>query len=84
MLLESSRWLTYRPLAYLGRQFQKSHSVCQRSSLTKTVVCDNSVKAARVAWISRFLRMHGSLQISRLYKDAIMGPQMKALRTCRK
>ncbi|HPF21373.1 MAG TPA: acyl-CoA dehydrogenase family protein [Syntrophomonas sp.] len=84
MLLESSRWLTYR-LAYLADNFKNPIVFAKEAALTKTVVCDNSVKAARVA-----LDIHGSYgcmedyKISRLYKDAIMGPQIEGVEDMQK
>lgn len=84
MLYESSRWLTYR-LGYLANNVRNPFVFAKEAALTKTVVCENAVQAARIA-----LDIHGSYgcmedyKISRLYKDAIMGPQIEGVEDMQK
>ena len=79
MLYEESRWVTYR-LGYLANNVKNPYVFAKEAALTKTIVCENSVQAARTS-----LDIHGSYgamedyKISRLYKDAIMGPQIEGV-----
>jgi len=79
MKYEASRWLTYR-LGYLANTMKNPMQFAKEAALTKTVVCENSADAARIS-----LDVHGSYgamedyKISRLYRDAIMGPQIEGV-----
>ncbi|CFY03008.1 Acyl-CoA dehydrogenase/oxidase C-terminal [Syntrophomonas zehnderi OL-4] len=79
MKYEASRWLTYR-LGYLADNVKNPAVFAKEAALTKTVVCENSADVARIS-----LDVHGSYgamedyKISRLYRDAIMGPQIEGV-----
>lgn len=79
MKYEASRWLTYR-LGYLASNMKNPVQFAKEAALTKTVVCENSADVARIA-----LDIHGSYgtmedyKISRLYRDAVMGPQIEGV-----
>lgn len=76
---ETSRWLAYR-LGYLANDARDAMLFAREAALTKTYVCDTSVDAARTA-----VDIHGSYglmedyRVSRLYRDAIMGPQVEGV-----
>lgn len=76
---ETARWLAYR-LGHLANEAKDPALFAKEAALTKTYVCDNSVDAARVA-----VDVHGSYglmadyKVSRIYKDAIMGPQVEGV-----
>ncbi|MGI6488184.1 MAG: acyl-CoA dehydrogenase [Syntrophomonadaceae bacterium] len=79
MKYEAARWLTYR-LGYLADRAQDPVQFAKESALTKTYVCETSVDAARIA-----VDVHGSYglmndyKITRIYRDAIMGPQVEGV-----
>lgn len=79
MKYETSRWMAYR-LGYLASNMKNPVQFAKEAALTKTVVCENSADAARIA-----LDIHGSYgamedyKISRLYKDAVIGPQIEGV-----
>lgn len=76
---EASRWLTYR-LGCLGNEPGNPMVFAKEAALTKTYVCDTAVDVARLA-----VDIHGSYglmadyKVSRLYRDAIMGPQIEGV-----
>lgn len=76
---ETARWLAYR-LGCLANDAKNPALFAKEAALTKTFACDNSVDAARVA-----IDVHGSYglmndyKVSRIYKDAIMGPQVEGV-----
>ncbi len=76
---EASRWLTYR-LGCLGNEPGNPMLFAKEAALTKTFVCDTAVDVARIA-----VDIHGSYglmndyKVSRLYRDAIMGPQIEGV-----
>lgn len=79
MKYEASRWLTYR-LGYLANNLKNPAVFAKEAALCKTVVCENSADVARIS-----LDIHGSYgamedyKISRLYRDAVMGPQIEGV-----
>lgn len=76
---ETARWLTYR-LGYLANDAKNPAIFAKEAALTKTYVCETAVEAAKVA-----IDVHGSYglmedyKVSRMYKDAIMGPQVEGV-----
>jgi alkylation response protein AidB-like acyl-CoA dehydrogenase len=76
---EAARWLTYR-LGCLGNEPGNPMIFAKEAALTKTFVCDAAVDVARIA-----VDIHGSYglmtdyKVSRLYRDAIMGPQIEGV-----
>lgn len=76
---EACRWLTYR-LGCLANDARDPAFFAKEAALTKTFVCDTFVDAARVA-----IDVHGSYglmndyKVSRLYRDAILGPQVEGV-----
>ncbi len=79
MKYESCRWLTYR-LGYLANDVKDQGVFAKEAALTKTFVCETFADAARIA-----VDVHGSYglmadyKVSRLYRDAIMGPQVEGV-----
>lgn len=77
MLYESSRWIAYR-LGWLANQ--PGPDFVREAALAKAMIAENTVKAARIA-----LDIHGSYglmedyDISRIYRDAVMGPQVEGV-----
>jgi len=76
---ETSRWLAYR-LGVLANNPKSPADFAREAALSKVVVAENAVAAARLA-----VDIHGSYglmedyQVSRLYRDAIMGPQVEGV-----
>lgn len=76
---ETARWLTYR-LGYLANNPKDPALFAKEAALTKTYVCETAVEAAKVA-----IDVHGSYglmedyKVARMYKDAIMGPQVEGV-----
>ncbi len=79
MKYEASRWLAYR-LGYLANNPRSHSDFAREAALSKVIIAENAVMAARLA-----IDIHGSYglmedyQVSRLYKDAIMGPQVEGV-----
>ncbi|HWP97990.1 MAG TPA: acyl-CoA dehydrogenase family protein [Syntrophomonadaceae bacterium] len=79
MLYESSRWIAYR-LGWLANKPKSFKDFAHEAALAKVVVAENAVQAARIA-----MDIHGSYglmvdyNISRIYRDAIMGPQVEGV-----
>ncbi len=79
MKYESCRWLTYR-LGYLANDAKNQAVFAKEAALTKTFVCETFADAVRIA-----VDVHGSYglmadyKVSRLYRDAIMGPQVEGV-----
>ncbi|PKM76625.1 MAG: acyl-CoA dehydrogenase [Firmicutes bacterium HGW-Firmicutes-15] len=79
MKYEACRWLTYR-LGCLANDAKDPVIFAKEAALTKTFVCETSVEAARIA-----VDVHGSYglmtdyKVTRLYRDAIMGPQVEGV-----
>ncbi len=79
MKYEVSRWIAYRLGALANNP--KSHSdFAREAALSKVIVAENAVAATRLA-----LDIHGSYglmedyKVARLYRDAIMGPQVEGV-----
>lgn len=76
---EASRWLAYR-LGCLGNNPGHPMVFAKEAALTKTFVCDTAVDVARIA-----MDIHGpdglleAYKVSRIYRDAIMGPQVEGV-----
>ncbi len=76
---EASRWLAYR-LGCLGNEPGNPMVFAKEAALTKTFICETYVDVARIA-----VDIHGSYgimadyKVSRLYRDAIMGPQIEGV-----
>lgn len=79
MQYEACRWLTYR-LGCLANDAKDQALFAKEAALTKTYVCETFADAARTA-----IDIHGSYglmndyKVSRLYRDAIMGPQVEGV-----
>jgi alkylation response protein AidB-like acyl-CoA dehydrogenase len=79
MKYEACRWLTYR-LGCLANDAKDQALFAKEAALTKTYVCEAFADAARTA-----VDIHGSYglmndyKVSRLYRDAIMGPQVEGV-----
>jgi alkylation response protein AidB-like acyl-CoA dehydrogenase len=79
MKYEACRWLTYR-LGCLANDPKDQMVFAKEAALTKTFVCETFVDAARVA-----IDIHGSYglmndyKVTRLYRDAILGPQVEGV-----
>jgi len=77
--LEAARWLTYR-LGCLANDVKDPMQFAKEAALTKSFVCENAVDVARIA-----VDVHGSYgvmedyTIQRLYRDAIIGPQIEGV-----
>lgn len=76
---EAARWLTYR-LGFLANNVKDPRQFAKEAALTKTFVCDTMADVARIS-----MDIHGSYglmndyKISRIYRDAIMGPQIEGV-----
>jgi alkylation response protein AidB-like acyl-CoA dehydrogenase len=76
---EACRWLTYR-LGCLANDAHDPSVFAKEAALTKTYVCETFAEAARIA-----VDVHGSYglmtdyKVTRLYRDAIMGPQVEGV-----
>jgi alkylation response protein AidB-like acyl-CoA dehydrogenase len=79
MLYESSRWIAYR-LGSLANGTRDYQNFAKEAALAKAIIGRNAVDAARHA-----LDIHGSYglmndyEISRIYRDAAMGPQVEGV-----
>jgi alkylation response protein AidB-like acyl-CoA dehydrogenase len=77
--LEAARWLTYR-LGCLANDIKNPMQFAKEAALTKSFVCENAVDVTRTA-----VDVHGSYgvmedyTIQRLYRDAIIGPQIEGV-----
>ena len=76
---EAARWLTYR-LGMLANNVKDPRQFAREAALTKTFVCDTMCDVARIS-----MDIHGSYglmndyKIARIYKDAIIGPQIEGV-----
>jgi len=76
---EISRWMSYR-LGALANNPKSPADFAREAALAKVVVAENAAAAARLA-----VDIHGSYglmedyKVSRLYRDAIMGPQVEGV-----
>lgn len=76
---EAARWLTYR-LGWLGNEPGNPVTFAKEAALTKMIVAEMGVDVARIA-----VDIHGSYgvmsdyKVSRLFRDAIMGPQIEGV-----
>ncbi|NLU46525.1 MAG: acyl-CoA dehydrogenase [Syntrophomonadaceae bacterium] len=76
---EAARWLTYR-LGMLANNVKDPRQFAKEAALTKTFVCDTMVEVARLS-----IDIHGSYglmndyKVSRIYRDAIIGPQIEGV-----
>jgi alkylation response protein AidB-like acyl-CoA dehydrogenase len=79
MLYESSRWIAYR-LGCLANNARDYPEFAREAALAKAIIGRNAVQAAGHA-----LDIHGSYglmndyEISRIYRDAAMGPQVEGV-----
>ncbi len=79
MKYESSRWLAYR-LGVLANNPKSPADFAKEAALAKVVIAENAIAATRMA-----VDIHGSYglmedyKVSRLYRDAIMGPQVEGV-----
>lgn len=79
MKYEASRWLAYR-LGVLANNPKSPGDFAKEAALSKVIIAENAVAAARIA-----IDIHGSYglmedyKVSRLYRDAIMGPQIEGV-----
>ncbi|HHV76397.1 MAG TPA: acyl-CoA dehydrogenase [Syntrophothermus lipocalidus] len=79
MKYEASRWVAYR-LGYLANQTKDYADFAREAAMAKVIVAENAFSATRTA-----LDIHGSYglmndyKISRLYRDAVMGPQIEGV-----
>jgi len=79
MKYEASRWIAYR-LGCLANNPRSYRDFAREAALAKVIVAENAVQAARIA-----LDVHGSYglmvdyKVSRLYRDAAMGPQIEGV-----
>ncbi|MDD4170719.1 MAG: acyl-CoA dehydrogenase family protein [Syntrophomonas sp.] len=79
MKYETSRWLAYR-LGVLANNPKSPSDFAREAALSKVVIAENAMAAARIA-----VDIHGSYglmedyKVSRLYRDAIMGPQVEGV-----
>ncbi len=76
---EAARWLAYR-LGCLGNNPGHPMVFAKEAALTKTFVCDSAVDAARIAM--EIQGPDGLLEgnpVARIYRDAIMGPQVEGV-----
>ena len=79
MKYEASRWLAYR-LGSLANNPKSPADFAREAALAKVIIGENAVAAARLA-----VDIHGSYglmedyKVSRLYRDAIMGPQVEGV-----
>jgi alkylation response protein AidB-like acyl-CoA dehydrogenase len=79
MKYEASRWLAYR-LGVLANHPKSPSDFAKEAALSKVIIAENAMAAARLA-----VDIHGSYGLmedytaSRLYRDAIMGPQVEGV-----
>lgn len=79
MLYESSRWLAYR-LGFLANKPKSVRDFAREAALSKVVIARNAMDAARLS-----MDIHGSYglmvdyDITRIYRDAAMGPQVEGV-----
>ncbi len=79
MLYEQSRWLAYR-LGFLANKPKSVRDFAREAALSKTVIARNGMDAARLS-----MDIHGSYglmvdyDITRIYRDAAMGPQVEGV-----
>jgi len=79
MRYEASRWLAYR-LGILANNSTNPAAFASEAAMSKVIIAENAVQAARLA-----MDLHGSyglmqdMPISRIYRDAIMGPQVEGV-----
>ena len=79
MKYEASRWMAYR-LGVLANKPRSYQEFAQEAALSKVIIAENAMQAARLA-----LDVHGSYglmadyKVSRLYRDAAMGPQIEGV-----
>lgn len=79
MKYEASRWLAYR-LGVLANHPKSPADFAREAALSKVVIAENALAAVRLA-----IDIHGSYglmedyKVSRLYRDAIMGPQVEGV-----
>lgn len=79
MKYEASRWLAYR-LGVLANHPKSPADFAREAALAKVVIAENAMAAVRLA-----VDIHGSYglmedyKVSRLYRDAIMGPQVEGV-----
>ncbi len=79
MLYEVSRWMAYR-LGSLANNPKSPADFAKEAALSKAVIAENAVAAARIA-----VDIHGSYglmadyKVARIYRDAIMGPQVEGV-----
>jgi alkylation response protein AidB-like acyl-CoA dehydrogenase len=76
---EAAKWLTYQ-MGYRNDHIKDMADFTKNSALTKDFVCNNMVDVVRLS-----MNVHGSYglmedyKISRLYRDAIIGPQIEGV-----
>jgi alkylation response protein AidB-like acyl-CoA dehydrogenase len=79
MKYEVSRWMAYR-LGTLANKPKSAADFAKEAALSKVVIAENAIAAARIA-----MDIHGSYglmadyKVARLYRDAIMGPQVEGV-----
>ncbi|MEA4924700.1 MAG: acyl-CoA dehydrogenase family protein [Syntrophomonadaceae bacterium] len=79
MKYEVSRWIAYR-LGALANNPKSPSDFAREAALSKVIVAENAVAATRLA-----IDIHGSYglmedyKVARLYRDAIMGPQVEGV-----
>ncbi len=79
MKYETSRWIAYR-LGYLANNPKSYRDFAKEAALAKVIIAENAVEATRKA-----VDIHGSYgvmqdyKVSRLYRDAAMGPQIEGV-----
>ncbi|MCR4400461.1 MAG: acyl-CoA dehydrogenase family protein, partial [Syntrophomonadaceae bacterium] len=79
MRYEASRWLAYR-LGCLANTATPAGDFEKEAALSKVVIAENAAAAARIA-----IDIHGSYgimndyKVARLYRDAVMGPQVEGV-----
>ena len=79
MKYEASRWLAYR-LGVLANHPKSPSDFAREAALSKVIIAENAAAAARLA-----IDIHGSYglmedyKVARLYRDAIMGPQVEGV-----
>ncbi|PKM78325.1 MAG: acyl-CoA dehydrogenase [Firmicutes bacterium HGW-Firmicutes-15] len=79
MKYEVSRWMAYR-LGSLANKPKSPADFAKEAALSKVVIAENAMAAARIA-----MDIHGSYglmadyKVARIYRDAIMGPQVEGV-----
>ncbi len=79
MLYDISRWTSYK-LGYLANKPKSPSDFAREAAQAKVIVAENSRRAAEIA-----MDIHGSYglmedyKISRIYRDAAMGPQIEGV-----